>query len=652
MKKKVLFIVLPLIIVFAIGGFLYWKFVTSPEYSLTKINESIENHDITTFEKYVDVDGIIMRLMSQIPEIIGGNSKKAAMFGEEINQLILSVLQGPILKIAKESVRTVIERGHFDKSITQKDLMAELLKQVPIDSIKIIGLKEIRKQGKVCTVPIQIYVGAYEGETTLELMMRNKGSYWQVAEISNLPKVIYDIAELQKTFPYRNRYAAVIYMAYSIKDAGFKVSALAGIAAELAKAGNNENAAVVFSEAMEVAGSIKDADAKSQKLRGIAAELVKVGESEKAIEIAGSIKDARKKAVVLATIAIELAKAGEVEKAIEITVSIKDAYFKSVALGRIAVGLAKAGKVEKAIEFVDSIKDVGVKARVLVRIAAELAKAGKTKKAGVIFSEAIELAGSIKDAGTKSFVSKPWMLRSIATELAKAGKSEKAIEIAGSIKDASVKSRALREIATELAKVGKIEKAAVVFSQAIEATGSIKEYKSLSLRDIAAELAKAGKIEKAIEIAGSIKDARVKTEALQNIATELAKAGEVEKAIEITVSIKDAGDKDRALREIATELAKAGEVEKAIEITVSIKDAYFKSVALGRIAAGLAKAGKTKKAGVVFSEAIELAGSIKDAGYYKASALEDIAIELAKLKTKDKHEDAEIANSIMTALNR
>ena len=652
MKKKVLFIVLPLIIVFAIGGFLYWKFVTSPEYSLTKINESIENHDITTFEKYVDVDGIIMRLMSQIPEIIGGNSKKAAMFGEEINQLILSVLQGPILKIAKESVRTVIERGHFDKSITQKDLMAELLKQVPIDSIKIIGLKEIRKQGKVCTVPIQIYVGAYEGETTLELMMRNKGSYWQVAEISNLPKVIYDIAELQKTFPYRNRYAAVIYMAYSIKDAGFKVSALAGIAAELAKAGNNENAAVVFSEAMEVAGSIKDADAKSQKLRGIAAELVKVGESEKAIEIAGSIKgagakfralrgiaaelvkvgesekaieiagsikDARKKAVVLATIAIELAKAGEVEKAIEITVSIKDAYFKSVALGRIAVGLAKAGKVEKAIEFVDSIKDVGVKARVLVRIAAELAKAGKTKKAGVIFSEAIELAGSIKDAGTKSFVSKPWMLRSIATELAKAGKSEKAIEIAGSIKDASVKSRALREIATELAKVGKIEKAAVVFSQAIEATGSIKEYKSLSLRDIAAELAKAGKIEKAIEIAGSIKDARVKTEALQNIATELAKAGEV---------------------------------EKAIEITVSIKDAYFKSVALGRIAAGLAKAGKTKKAGVVFSEAIELAGSIKDAGYYKASALEDIAIELAKLKTKDKHEDAEIANSIMTALNR
>ena len=98
MKKKVLFIVLPLIVILAIGGFLYWKFITSPEYSLTKINESIENHDITAFEKYVDVDGIIMRLMSQIPDIIGGNKKAAAMFGEEINQLILSVLQGPTLR--------------------------------------------------------------------------------------------------------------------------------------------------------------------------------------------------------------------------------------------------------------------------------------------------------------------------------------------------------------------------------------------------------------------------------------------------------------------------------------------------------------------------------------------------------------------------
>ena len=468
MKKKILFIVLPVVLILAIGGFLYWKFITSPEYSLAKINESIENHDITAFEKYVDVDGIIMRLMTQIPEIIGGNSKKAEMFGEEINQLILSVLQGPILKIAKESVRTVIERGHFDKSITQKDLMAELLKQVPFDSIKIIGLKEIRKQGKVCTVPIQIYVEAYEGETTIELMMRNKGSYWQVAEISNLPKVIYDIAELQKAFPYRNRFAAVLYIADSIKDARSKVSALAGIATELAKAGKAEKAEVVFSKAIEVAASIKDAGTKSQALREIAIALVKMGESERAIEIAASIKD------------------------------------------------------------------------------------------------------------------KPL----------------------------------------------------------------------LSLRPITIELVKAGKAEKAIEFAASIKDARQKAMVLAFIVIELARADKIEKAIELAGSIKDAYFKSVALRRIATELAKAGKIEKAIEFADSIKDAGFKALALAGIATELAKSGNNEKAVVVFLEAIKVTGSFGLAGYYRASALEGMATELAKLKTKDKEEDANIANSIMTALNR
>jgi len=62
------------------------------------------------------------------------------------------------------------------------------------------------------------------------------------------------------------------------------------------------------------------------------------------------------------------------------------------------------------------------------------------------------------------------------------------------------------------------------------------------------------------------------------------------------------------------------------------------------IATELAKAGKSEKA-------IELAGSIKGA-FPKAAVLWNIVTELAKLKTKDKQEDAEIANSIMTALNR
>lgn len=378
--KKLLFIGLPLLLILVIGGVLYWHYITSPEYSLAKIKESITNHDITTFEKYVDVDGVIMRMMSQIPQVIGAD-KKLGLFGKDVDQLILSALQGPIINIAKESVRTVIERGYLDQQVTQTDSISKLFKQVPIDSFKIKALKEIRQKGKVCMVPLQIYVGAYEGETTLELMMRDKGSYWQVAEISNLPKVMYDIAQLQKTYPYRNRFAAVLYMVKSIEEPDHKAEALTVIATELAKAGKTEKAGRVFAEAIETANSIETPDRKTMALREIAAELAKAGKFKKAIETTNSIGDASTKAQALSVIATELTKTGKIQKAerifseaTKIANSIEDPNRKAIALWDIGTGLAKAGKFKGAIEMANSIKRASIKARALADVACVLAK--------------------------------------------------------------------------------------------------------------------------------------------------------------------------------------------------------------------------------------------------------------------------------------
>ena len=454
MKKKLLFIGVPLALVILIGGLLYRNFVTSPKYSLLKIKESLENHDISTFEKYVDINGIVVRLLTELPDILN-IEKDAGFLGEEAMQLFTTVMQDSITKVAKESVRSFVERGHFDKQLTKKGILSKIIKDLPVDNLKISGLKEIRKEGKICKVPIDIFVAAYEGNFTLEFMMRDKGGYWQVAEISNLPKVICNIAELQKTFPYRNRYAAVLYMANSIKDARHKALSLADIATALAKTGNNEKAEVVFSEAIETAGLIKDAWHKAKALAGIARALAKAGKIEKAIETAGSIKDAGHKAEALAGIARALAKAGKIEKAIETAGSIKDAGYKASALADIATELAKAGKAEKAevvfseaIKVAGSIKDTWPKASALEEIATALAKTGNNEKAEVVFSEAIETAGSIKDAWPKASA-----LADIATALAKAGKIEKAIETASSIKKALCKASALQNITIELAKL-------------------------------------------------------------------------------------------------------------------------------------------------------------------------------------------------------
>ena len=359
--------------------------------------------------------------------------------------------------------------------------------------------------------------------------------------------------KVKKGGKHKNRYAAVLHLANFIKDARSKALALAGVATELAKAGNKKKSGVVFSEAIEIARSIKEEDRdKTWVLAGIATELAKAGDKKKsevifseAMEIAGSIKDAKLKARALGSIAIGLTKTGKIEKAIKIADSAKYVFVD------IATELTKAGEIEKAIKIADSNmynKHEAFQAVVLAGIASELAKAGNNKKAEVVFSKAIEVADSIKDAAPNG--AKGLVLAKIAPGLAKIGKIKKSLEMADSIKGALRKSVALAGIASELAKAGDNNKSKVVFFEAIE----------------------------------------------------------------IADSIKYEGTRAEALVGIATELAKAGKVRKAIETAFFLNYTYYE--------------------------------------IYHVAGLQDIVIQLAKLKTKDKQEDAEIANSIMTALNR
>ena len=425
--------------------------------------------------------------------------------------------------------------------------------------------------------------------------------------------VLFDIAQLQKAYAYRDRYAAVLYMANSIKTAFYKARALTEIAKEIASTGNNRKAEVVFSDAIETANLIKDAWSKGRALASIAKALASAGKIEKVIETANSIKDAVAKASALASIAEALANAGKIEKAIDTVNSINDARAKACGLAAIAKALASAGKIEKAIETANSINDARSKAWALAAIAESLASAGNNRKAEVVFSDAIETANLIKDARSKE--------------------------------------SALVAIAEALASAGNNGKAEVVFSDAIDTANSIKDARSKepALAAIAKALANAGKIEKAIDTLNSIKDAFYKARALTAIAEALTSAGNNRKAevvfsdaIDTANSIKVASGKPWALASLAAALASAGKIEKAIDTANSIKDAVAKASALASIAEALANAGKIEKA-------IDTVNSIEGS---KDLALALLLGELAKLRIKDKQEDAKVANLIMTALNR
>jgi len=443
MKKKLIFgIGAVLLIALIVGGAYLWAFYTSPHYSLAKIKSSIDNHDITTFEKYVDLDSITTRLLTEVPNLLS-NKKEMGFLGEEATQVVLGFVKESVGKIAKEAMRAFIERGHFDKSITEKGPLARLLKAVQIDNMEVVELGELKKEGKICKVPLKVYIEAYEDTTTVEFMMRDKGSYWQVAELSNLSNIMHDISEMQRTFPYRNLYGTALNIAKSMENVVWK-------------------------------GCV---------LKLIATSMAKEGKIERALDIARSIEHSPNNALALSIVAAELAKAGKTERAdlvfseaLDIAKSFEEARWKEIALRGIASEMAKAGKIEQALDIAKSMEDRNAKASALTVIAAELARAGKTEQADLIFSEVLDIAKSMENRNAIASA-----LTVITAELARAGKTEQAdlifsevLDIAKSIERSYFKGKALSAIASELAKAGKTEQADLVFSEALDIARSIK----------------------------------------------------------------------------------------------------------------------------------------------------------------------------------
>ena len=332
-----------------ISGFWGWRFYSSPQYSLDQIRKAVKNHDITQFEKYVDLDSVTARLINRLPSILQNISDEKLFLGsEEINRMPLSLKKDSISKALRESVRAYIERSEWNFSVYTQGPLAKVIGKIPLGSFSVKGIQNVKREGKICKALINIYVQEYDGDATLEIMMRDKGSYWQVVELSNLPQFVGQIAVLQDAFRHKNRFAALLYLANVIDNKREKVIALRSISEALAKSGDVEKAILI-------ANSIDGKGQKAWALQSISEVLVKSGDIEQAITTANSIHLKSAKVEAFRGIAEATAQFGDIEKAkklfsqaIATANSINDQTVKVSALTVIAESITEIGDIEKA----------------------------------------------------------------------------------------------------------------------------------------------------------------------------------------------------------------------------------------------------------------------------------------------------------------
>jgi len=211
MKKLVVGLVIAFFIILFAGGVYYWQFTKSPKYSLLQAKKAFEQHDLVSFEKYVDVEGIANSLIDQMLEIATEQEKPKdewEQLGESIVKGLVTLLKPQLSKLAKQQITKLVETGKLEeehqktKSEEPNFSLSDIWnkaggKKAGFQGIKYQGIEYIKKEGKVAYVGLKFFYKEYNTELILDLKMRDKGGYWQVAELSNFADYMKKLDELE-----------------------------------------------------------------------------------------------------------------------------------------------------------------------------------------------------------------------------------------------------------------------------------------------------------------------------------------------------------------------------------------------------------------------------------------------------------------------
>ena len=197
MKKRMLLVVVLSVIAFT-GAVFYWQYTRSPKYSLWNAKQAFEEHDLASFKKYVDIEGLVSKF-------VDGFTEKRNAYWKLFEYLIASGskvdLKAQITEGAKQAISDLVEKGEFEKE--SKD--PESKEPIPFSSkwwnqaakeVKngFQRIAYVKKEGKIAYIGLAIEMNRKDKPLIVNLKMRNLGSYWQVSSVSPSNEIL-DIFE-------------------------------------------------------------------------------------------------------------------------------------------------------------------------------------------------------------------------------------------------------------------------------------------------------------------------------------------------------------------------------------------------------------------------------------------------------------------------
>lgn len=186
-----------IVIIVAIAGWWFLYFTKTPTYSLGLIKTAIEQQDLETFKKHVDLDTL---LDSAIDDFIASDDKVAEMKDNPLASGLIQMLKPTLVDYAKKSIYSHVEKGKTEEVKTDNDGTNGIAKDMPSLSNKsFIGFGETKKSGKTASVEIKVNDDEIGGEFAFVIGLRelNEGT-WQVTKINNLKDYMNAVKEAHR----------------------------------------------------------------------------------------------------------------------------------------------------------------------------------------------------------------------------------------------------------------------------------------------------------------------------------------------------------------------------------------------------------------------------------------------------------------------
>ena len=200
--KKITFLLL--LVVLGVAGYFYYQTQKNgPKSALAGAAYAVDQHDMASFEKFVDVNSLTTHLVDDV--VSQGSALTSLVPGGSLAVgAALRFAKPALAKAAHKEVQRYVETGSLEAAAAAapKRLvnisLTGLVSRIVSPESKFKGIKYEREEGDNAFVGVELTQPKYDTTMVVEVKMRRQGDHWQATQITNTRELLQQVVGLEK----------------------------------------------------------------------------------------------------------------------------------------------------------------------------------------------------------------------------------------------------------------------------------------------------------------------------------------------------------------------------------------------------------------------------------------------------------------------